>query len=66
VPDAEMKEQAIFVASQDGSTEMVDLLMEIARAEQDAELRENAIFWLGQTDDPRVAEFLLGLIRGGA
>jgi HEAT repeat protein len=66
VTDAEMKEQAIFVASQDGSTEMVDLLMEIARTEQDGELRENAIFWLGQTDDPRVPEFLLGLIRGGA
>jgi HEAT repeat protein len=66
VADAEMKEQAIFVASQDGSTEMVDLLMEIARTEQDADLRENAIFWLGQTDDPRVPEFLLALIRGGA
>jgi HEAT repeat protein len=65
VTDAEMKEQAIFVAAQDGSTEMVDLLMEIARTEQDAELRENAIFWLGQTDDPRVPEFLLSLIRGG-
>jgi HEAT repeat protein len=65
VTDADMKEQAIFVASQDGSTEMVDLLMEIARTEQDADLRENAIFWLGQTDDPRVPEFLLGLIRGG-
>jgi HEAT repeat protein len=65
VTEAEMKEQAIFVASQDGSTEMVDFLMEIARTEQDAELRENAIFWLGQTNDPRVPEFLLGLIRGG-
>jgi hypothetical protein len=40
--------------------------MEIARTEQDADLREQAIFWLGQSNDPRVPEFLLGLIRGGA
>ena len=66
VTDTEMKEQAIFVASQAGTPEMVDLLMEIARTEQDAELREDAIFWLGQSDDPRVPQFLLGLIRGGA
>ncbi len=65
VTDNEMKEQVIFVASQDGSTEMVDLLMEIARTEPDAELREDAVFWLGQSDDPRVPAFLLELIRGG-
>lgn len=63
--DADMKEQVIFVASQDGGSAMVDLLMEIARTEQDADLREAAVFWLGQSEDPRVPEFLLGLIRGG-
>lgn len=66
VTDPEMKEQAIFVASQVGSAEMVDLLMEIARTEQDPDLREQAIFWLGQSHDPRVGPFLLELIRGGA
>jgi HEAT repeat protein len=63
--DADMKEQVIFVASQDGGSEMVDLLMEIARIEQNADLREAAVFWLGQSEDPRVPEFLLSLIRGG-
>lgn len=62
--DPEMKEQLIFVASQEGSTAAVDFLMEVAREEDDPELRENAIFWLGQTDDPRVPEFLLSLVRG--
>lgn len=62
--DAEMREQVVFVAAQRGSTEDVDFLMEIAREAEDPELRQNAIFWLGQSDDPRVAEFLLTLIRG--
>ena len=62
--DREMKEQLIFVASQDGSSDAVDFLMEVVREEDDPELRENAIFWLGQTDDPRVPEFLLSLVRG--
>ena len=43
----------------------VDQLMEIARNEEDSELTKNAIFWLGQSDDPRVAEFLLEIIRRG-
>lgn len=62
--DHEMKEQLIFVASQDGGAAAVDFLMEVVREEEDGELRENAIFWLGQTDDPRIPEFLLSLVRG--
>jgi hypothetical protein len=38
--------------------------MEIARDAEDPELRQTAIFWLGQSEDPRVAEFLLELLRG--
>jgi hypothetical protein len=41
----------------------VDFLMAVARDEDDAELRQNAVFWLGQSKDPRIAEFLLSLIR---
>ncbi len=63
LPDAEMKEQVIFVASQRNEPAAVDFLMEVARTEQDSELRERAIFWLGQSKDPRIAEFLLSLIR---
>jgi HEAT repeat protein len=61
--DREMREQAIFVASQRRETAAVDFLMEVARTETDPKLRERAIFWLGQSKDPRIAEFLLGLIR---
>jgi HEAT repeat protein len=63
LPDLEMKEQVIFVASQRKEPGAVDFLMGVARDEKDPELRERAIFWLGQTKDPRVPEFLLGLIR---
>ncbi len=62
----ELREQAIFVLTQVAAdTESVDALMEIARSEKDPELRERAVFWLGQSDDPRVADFLLEIIRGG-
>lgn len=64
--NAELREQAIFVLTQLPRSEVVvDALMEIARSEEDPELRERAVFWLGETDDPRVAEFLLELVRGG-
>jgi HEAT repeat protein len=55
----------IFVASQMRAEGAVDFLMEVATTDEDRELRERAIFWLGQSNDPRVAEFLLTLIRGG-
>lgn len=65
MPDREMKEQLIFAYAQRSEPEAVDRLMEIAREEEDRELRKKAIFWLGQKagDDPRVAEFLMGLIE---
>ena len=65
VEDREMKEQIIFALSQSpNEREAADQLMEIAGNEEDSELKRNAIFWLGQIDDPRVADFLLELIRG--
>lgn len=66
--DPELREHAVFVLSQASGADQaaaVDALMEIARTEEDPELKEQVVFWLGQSDDPRVAEFLLELIRGG-
>lgn len=64
--DRELREQAIFVLTQVAQDdEATDVLMEIARSEEDRELRQQAVFWLSQSDDPRVAEFLLEIIRGG-
>jgi len=60
---SQASEQVIFVASQTGEPEATDFLMDVARNEEDGELRQKAIFWLGQSNDPRVAEFLLSLIR---
>jgi HEAT repeat protein len=63
--DREMREQAIFVISQHGGSEAVDLLMEIVRQEKDPELKSNVIFWLGQIDDDRAADLLEEIIEGG-
>lgn len=64
--DRELREQAIFVLTQVADDEeAVDALMEIARSEEDPEVRQRAIFWLGESDDPRVADFLMEIIRGG-
>ncbi|MDZ4805040.1 MAG: HEAT repeat domain-containing protein [Candidatus Eisenbacteria bacterium] len=60
--DAEMKEQIIFVASQQSSKAAVDLLLEIARADPDNEMRRRAIFWLGQSGDERALKYLESLV----
>jgi hypothetical protein len=65
--DREMKEQLIFVFSQNASqTAYIDKLMDIAKNDKDVQLRKTAIFWLGQagSKDPRVAKFLVDLING--
>lgn len=62
--DREMKEQVIFVLSQQhkDAAAAVEKLIEIARGEKDVELRKKAVFWLGQSRDPRAAAFLAELI----
>jgi HEAT repeat protein len=63
VADREMKEQIIFVLSQNRAEASVDKLMDIARRDSDRELRSKAVFWLGQSRDPRVLKFLEDLIN---
>ena len=64
VTDREMKEQVIFVLSQQNrDTAAIDKLMAIARSDTDREMRSKAIFWLGQSRDPRVLKFLEELIN---
>ncbi len=59
-----LKEKVIFALSQSSHEEdAVEELMEIALGERDADLQKSALFWLGQSDDPRVADFLMDLIR---
>ena len=63
IGDKEMKEQIIFVLSQNKAAPAVDKLMDIARRDSDRELRSKAIFWLGQSRDPRVLKFLEEVIN---
>jgi HEAT repeat protein len=63
IGDKEMKEQVIFVLSQNKADAAVDKLMDIARRDTDRELRSKAIFWLGQSRDPRVLKFLEEVIN---
>ena len=64
LPDAEVKEQTIFVFSQrQHDPAAMDKLFDIAKNEKDPELRKKAIFWLGQSRDPRAQQFLIDLIN---
>ncbi|TPW16481.1 MAG: hypothetical protein FD129_719, partial [bacterium] len=60
--DTEMKQQIIFVASQQSSDESVDLLLEIAKSDLNKEMRRQAIFWLGQSGDERALKYLESLV----
>jgi len=61
--DRDMREQIIFVLSQNGSAEAIQSLMAIARMEDDPELRKQAIFWIGQSGGEGAEEFLLEIIN---
>jgi len=63
MPEAEMKEQVIFVLSQRRETEATDKLIAIARTDRDPKMRERAIFWLTQRNDPRVRDLLLEILE---
>lgn len=63
VSEKEMKEQIIFVLSQNKADAAVDKLMDIARRDTDRDMRSKAVFWLGQSRDPRVIKFLEELIN---
>jgi HEAT repeat protein len=63
VSDQEMREQIIFVLSQDGSDEAMQTLMEIARHEEDHELRKQAVFWIGQSGAEGAEDFLFEIIN---
>jgi HEAT repeat protein len=65
VEDRQMKEAIWFALVQRHDEDVVDVLLRMAREEEDPELRANMIYWLAQKDDPRVKEFLMEIIEGG-
>lgn len=44
-------------------TEVVRMMVELARMESDPEVRERAVYWLGRTGSPEAVDFLLELLR---
>jgi HEAT repeat protein len=61
--DRELKEQLLFVLSQQDDPAAVDRLLAVARKDSDPELRKKALFWLGQSDDPRATKALQDIIE---
>ncbi|HKS06315.1 MAG TPA: HEAT repeat domain-containing protein [Gemmatimonadaceae bacterium] len=53
-----IREQALWLVSQKGSREAVDILLDVAKNDPSSSVRENAVFWLSQTNDPRVVDVL--------
>ncbi len=60
--DPELKDQIIFVLSQQDDEAAIDKLIQIAKTEKNRDLRRKAVFWLGQSDDDRALKFLEQLI----
>lgn len=61
--ERELKEQLLFVLSQQDDSAAVDRLLAVARRDPDTELRKKALFWLGQSDDPRAVKALQDIIE---
>ena len=60
----ELKQQVCHVLTMHEDRDAaLDLLIEIARGEDDPGVRRDAVFWVGQFDDERAAEFLLEIIN---
>jgi HEAT repeat protein len=62
--DNEMKQHVLHALSQRlNDPSSVEKLMDIGRKETNPELRKMAVFFLTQSRDPRVAEFLMEIIK---
>ncbi|MGH7638581.1 MAG: HEAT repeat domain-containing protein [Gemmatimonadaceae bacterium] len=62
VREPSLREHAIFVLSQRHDDAATDMLLDIARGDDDKELRGKALFWLAQKDDPRVRKLIADLL----
>jgi TolA-binding protein len=61
--DREMKDQLIFVYSQQREEAAVEKLCQIGKNDPDRELRKKAVFWLGQSRSARAMQCLQDLIN---
>lgn len=61
--NAELREKSLFLISQHGSVESVEILMRVAKSDPDPDVRKNALFWLSQTHSKEAAVFLEDLLQ---
>ena len=59
----EMREQAVFLIAQHADDEATEILLEIARSENEPAIRENAIFWLSQVDSEETLDVLATILK---
>ena len=63
---AELRAQAVFLVSQHGGDEVVELMLDLAyrNPDPDPEVRGQAVFWLGQVDTPEAIDALESILEG--
>ena len=61
--DPDLRETAIFWIGQSGVEGTFDFLDQIYRSADNDDVRESAIFAINQSRDPRVADWLMGIIE---
>lgn len=62
---AELRKQAVFLVSQHGGEEVVDLMLDLAHRnpDPDPEVRGQAVFWLSQVDAPEAVDALQSILE---
>ena len=60
---APLRRKAVFLISQQRSTEREDLLLDAARRDPDNEVREQAVFWLSQVNTDKAFEAIQEVLR---
>jgi HEAT repeat protein len=63
---AVLRRKAVFIVSQQRSSETETILLNAAAADPDREVRSQAVFWLGQVHTPRAIAALDSILRNAA
>lgn len=61
---AQLREKAVFLVSQKGSSEATDILLRTARSDPSVQVRRQAVFWLSQVDSERAVAALEEILHG--
>ena len=60
---APLRRKAVFIVSQQRSSETETLLLDAVRTDPDREVREQAVFWMGQVHSPRAVAALDSILK---